>query len=690
MQRGLDTEFTEMTDALTRFSYGILSQRMKTEHSKHSSAMQKKLTAMKVSFNHITDAPLQRVCYVGTDAWFEGIACARHIGQKLRTGGSLIIVVTSSLDALVMSQRYRSFVHTLTKEYPRVQIIDMFEAHADQERARAYVASKAKNIDAVYVTGNSVVSGVAQGVADAGVGKNVFVLCHDLDTTIVQKMHEGLVSASVVCSTYAQGHDAVIHLYNSIAAGWKPFQPRLMQKLKTVTLQNIDEYWDAEASEPQRRAGIHNTGVKPVGVPNAEKTRILFLCEDWNATFCQIMSGAEKAKDELAPFGCEVIIHVLNQMKRSQKEVLAEAKAVIDKEMKKGLAGIAAFVGFAEMVPLLNSCAEKGIKIASFNSEPLSLRAMIEWLMLSTSQLGLFARDYSAGLADADSAQQRILGSLSTIVERSGIQQQAINDGANSIGNLTDIIKRTAEQEQIQTQTMQETAAISGQLSDLVSFFDNKVKDLRSMGDQVRKSAAKTDAIKAYSEKIESIVGIIDGITEQTNLLAFNAAVESTHAGEWGKGFKVISAEIRSLADKSVESTGNISNLITDMHKAVQEGINANTNTLEIVNEQVKAMTNAGAQLAVLSKKLLEAIDKVQNTVNVNAAGYREMRNAASGINQVMDKCKDIAAENTTTLEQINQSFSQINSQFKEMSSQTGRLSELITIMEGTVSSFSA
>lgn len=686
----LVNELNSFSELFTKFSFGMLNQHCSVKKLQVSKNVQTSLDSAKCSFNKITNESLKRLCYVGTDAWFEGIACAHHIGEKLKDGGKIVILVTSTLNALIMAQRHRSFVNTLTKEYPKVKILETFEAHANQDLACNYIREKANEIDGVYVTGNSAVGGVAKGLAQAGKQNDVLVLCHDLDEVIVQNMRKGLVTASVVCSTYAQGYDPVVHLYNNLAAGWTPFQPRLMQKLETVTVKNLSEYWDDANKEPRRSAAIHNSGVAPIKTDSRKNLKILVLCEDWNTAFAQMKSGIERAQHELKMHSCEVVVKVLNQLKKPVQQVLYEAEMAIMSEQQTGLDGIVAFVGFGEFVNLLNKYSAEGIVITTFNSEPLTLRSMVDWLMVSSNQLKNFSQNYQNGFSEVDKLQRNVCSSLESVVQRSSEQTESVNYGAKTVEDLTVSIDKTADDEALQLQTVHETTDIGNSLAEMVNVFDSQVQGLRTMGEQVKKSAAKTDAIRVYSEKIESIITMIDDISEQTNLLAFNAAVESTHAGEWGKGFKVISQEIRTLADKSVESTSSISNLISDMRTAVNEGIEANSSMLGIVNDQVQSVSHAAMQLADLSKNLLESIRQVQDVVERNSLGFSEMHKSAQGINKVMAATTQVSNDNTNTVQNINKEFSQMTDKFSDMTEKTNQLTELITIMEGTVASFSS
>ncbi|MBQ0050632.1 MAG: substrate-binding domain-containing protein [Treponema sp.] len=685
----INDELSEISGKVGKLSYGFLNQNLAPE-TDLPEEIQPQMLTLKKSFNKVTSEPLNRLCFVGTDAWFEGQTCAKHMGEKLSNGGKIAVVVTSTLEAVVMIQRYRAFVNTLKKEFPRIELVETFEAHADIEAATAYARKIAPTVDAIYVTGNSAVPGVSRGIVLAGRQQDVFIVCHDLDPAIVESMKSGIVSATCVCSPYGQGHDSLIHLFNNLNAGWKPYQPRLMQTLETVTPANLSKFWNNSAKAPRLDAFELEGKVKVMGAKDCPPRKIVVFCEDWNASCKQAVEGIKDAKAKLSEYNCEVNIYPLNQSKNPESVILAKAEEIIAKEMATGLDGICSFVGFTDFVYLLNRYAAQGITIASFNSEPLSLRSMIDWLIISSSQLNKFTGNYSQSLANVSESHKNIYTSLEAVAVRSDEQNDSILSGAESVVQMSEYIKNSAANEDKESAAVQQTAEVSRQLDQLAKVFDSKVQGLKTMGEQVKKSVAKTAAIQSYSEKIQSIIGMIDEISEQTNLLAFNAAVESSHAGEFGRGFKIISSEIRNLSDQSNKSTANISQLIDDMRKAVKEGINANNEMLVTVNDSVREIGQAANQLDELSRTLLSGIQLVKNAVTQNEETFIKMRSSASGLNTLMSESTKISQENTATINEINEEFGSMNEKIAEMQDQLKALAEMVTIMEGSVTSFSS
>jgi methyl-accepting chemotaxis protein len=683
------TEFANISERLGKVAFGYLDQRLDPVSPllPEASDVFDGLALIRKNFNDITSEPLLRLCYVGTDAWVEGSRCAVIVGERLKNTGKVAVLVTSNLGVLIMAQRQKSFVTTMAERFPDVTIQETFEAMADQDKAAEFVSRIAPEVDAIYITGNSAAGGAARGLDACGRIGKVFVLCHDLDPVIASCIENGSISASLVCSTISQGRDPVVHIFNHIVSGWKPIQPRLFLPLELVERGNLDHFWDKTANTLFEAEKLNENTVKPLAAA-AHTVRIAVFLEDWNSAFLQMKSGIVRAGEILRPFNAEVILYTLNQVRRPKADVLADVERALAQETEAGMKGIVSFVGIPELVPILNRQVERGIPVATFNSEPLGLRSMILWLAQSSVELGRFSSEYLVGHQEINQSMQQILTTLNNMVIRISKEAETARYGSLAVYGLLGLIDKTVVEEQRQMENVSASSEISNRLSEMVDFFKDKVRGLKDISENVKLSESKIKAMSDYSDRIRTILDIIDNIADQTNLLALNAAIEAARAGELGKGFEVIANEIRGLADKSGASTRDVAALITDMRFAIEESIHAVERTKGIVDDQVLSITAASEKINELSERLVRTMESVQKAVTENTEKILKMKESAHSMNQVVEQSSTIAAENSSAIETLSSAFTEISAQFNEMNNQTKQLGEIITVLHNTVSQF--
>lgn len=196
---------------------------------------------------------------------------------------------------------------------------------------------------------------------------------------------------------------------------------------------------------------------------------------------------------------------------------------------------------------------------------------------------------------------------------------QAVSQGNNELADRTEHQASTLEElastmEELSS-TILENARRCGDASALTGDFSATV----SQGADRVKSVARTmERIDANSRNIGEIVGLIEGIAFQTNILALNASVEAARAGEEGRGFAVVANEVRNLAQRSADAAKDIKKLISVSAQSVSEGargIQDAAQSMDHVVETVQTMAELVRGIAAASQEQSQATDEVNRAI---------------------------------------------------------------------------
>ncbi|MDA3812355.1 MAG: HAMP domain-containing methyl-accepting chemotaxis protein [Spirochaetaceae bacterium] len=195
--------------------------------------------------------------------------------------------------------------------------------------------------------------------------------------------------------------------------------------------------------------------------------------------------------------------------------------------------------------------------------------------------------------------------------------------------------------------------------------------------------------INASVNEINSMAGIIQSISAQTNLLAMNAAIEAAHAGDQGKGFAVVADEIRKLAGASAKNTKEISktlkNIISRIENASQSGLRTRkafsniNNNINSVSEALLTVSSSMDELNVGGTQILEAMSNLGYISTVVKEKSDIVKTGSGSVNEIMGSVSDISSMVTNAITEVNIGFNEVTEAMaglKRMSDRMGEVSE--------------
>ncbi|MBV6658828.1 MAG: hypothetical protein KI785_13785 [Devosiaceae bacterium] len=219
-------------------------------------------------------------------------------------------------------------------------------------------------------------------------------------------------------------------------------------------------------------------------------------------------------------------------------------------------------------------------------------------------------------------------GSLSSTAEETTSQSASVSTAAEEASNNAHSAASMTDEMASSVQEIAQQAAESAK----------KANGAAGMADQ---SVNEVKALTAAAQKVGAIVGLIQEIAEQTNLLALNATIEAARAGEAGKGFAVVASEVKGLASQTAKATTEIAEQIDAMQSATErsaESINSVTETINELNE-------IASQIAAAVEEQGVATQGIAQNVQQAAHGTQDMTSSIASVSQAAEEAASASSQ---------------------------------------------
>ncbi|WP_419960643.1 methyl-accepting chemotaxis protein [Psychrobacillus sp. BM2] len=313
---------------------------------------------------------------------------------------------------------------------------------------------------------------------------------------------------------------------------------------------------------------------------------------------------------------------------------------------------------------------EIGKLVTSTNQLNQNLRDIISQINIVSESVSSQSEELTQSANEVKTGSEQVASTMQELAAGSETQANNASDLSSGMNNFADKVQEANENGY---RIEANSKVVLNMTKDGTELMKNSIVQMEKVDNIVRDSVNKVKGLDQQSQEISNLVTVIKDVSDQTNLLALNAAIEAARAGEHGKGFAVVADEVRKLAEQVSDSVTNITGIVGNIQKEaglVSESLQGGYKEVEQGKAQIESTGKT-------FRKISDAVTEMVDSITTIAENLVEITANAQQMNGAIQEIASVSEESAAGVEQTSASSQQISSIMEEVAGSSVQLAEL-------------